>query len=41
MDGNLYDQVVSVLIEIGSNYSYVNPDLVEKCGLNKEAHAES
>ena len=29
------DQVVSILINPGSNYSYVNIDLLDKCGLNK------
>ena len=29
------------MIDPGSNYSYVNPDLVDKCGLTKEAHAKS
>jgi len=32
MDGKLCDQVVSILIDLGSNYSYINPDLVVKCG---------
>ena len=35
MDGMLCDQVISILIDPGSNYSYVNPDLVDKCGLRK------
>ena len=35
MDGKLCDQVVSILIDPGYNYSYVNPNLVDKCGLNK------
>ena len=41
MDGNLCDQVVSILIDPRSNYSYINPVLVDKCGLRKEVHAES
>ena len=41
MDGKLCDQVISILIDLGSNYSYVNPDLVDKCGLNEELHVES
>jgi len=41
MDDKLSDQVVSILIDPGSNYSYLSPDLVDKCGLNKEVHAES
>ena len=41
MDGKIFDQVVSILIDPGSNYNYVNPDLVDKCGLNKEVHAKS
>ena len=41
MDGKLCDQVVSILIDPGSNYSYINLDLVDKCGLSKEMHAKS
>jgi len=37
MDDKLCDQVVYILIDPKSNYSYVNPDLVGKCGLNKES----
>ena len=40
MDGKLFDQVVSILVNPGSNFSYVNPDLPDKCGFNKEFHAE-
>ena len=35
MYGKLCDKVFSILIDLGSNYSYVNPNLVDKCGLNK------
>ena len=35
MDGKLCGQVVSILIDPRSNYNYVNPDFVSKCGLNK------
>jgi len=41
MYGKLCDQVLSILIDPGSSYSYVTPDLVDKCGLRKEVHAES
>jgi len=41
MEGKLCGQFVSILIELGSNYIYVNPDLVDKCGLRKEVHAKS
>jgi len=41
MDGKLCDQVVSISIDPGSNYSYIDHDLVDKCGLRKEVHAES
>ena len=40
MDDKLCNQVVSILIDPGSNYSYVNSDLVDKCHLRKEVHAE-
>jgi len=29
MEGKLCDQVVSILIDLGSNYSYISPNLVE------------
>ena len=35
MEGKLHDQVVYILIDIGSNYSYISPDLVDKCFLCK------
>jgi len=41
MEGKLCDQVISVLIDPQSNYSYVSPNLVDKCGLSKELHVES
>jgi len=41
MDSKICDKVVCILIGPGSNYSYVNPDLVDKCGLNKEVYAKS
>lgn len=41
MDGKLCDQFISILIDPTSNYSYVSLDLVNKCGLNMEFHAES
>jgi len=41
MDGKLCDQVVSILIDPRYNYIYVNLDLVDKCGLNKEVRAKS
>jgi len=41
MDSQLFDQVISILIDYGSKYSYVISNLVEKCGLRKELHVES
>jgi len=41
MDGKICDQVVYIFTDPRSNYSYVNPHLVDKYGLNKEVHAES
>ena len=35
MNGKLCDQVVSTLIDPRYNHSYVNLDLVDKCGLRK------
>lgn len=39
MEVKLCDKVVSILIDLGSNYSYANPDLVDNSGLNREVHA--
>lgn len=41
MDGKLCDQIISILIELGSNYIYVSSNLADKCGLSKEFHGES
>lgn len=35
MDGKLCEQVVSILIDSRSNYSYVDPNLVDKFCLTK------
>jgi len=35
MEGKLCDQVVSILIDRGSNYIYISLDMVHKCCLNK------
>ena len=34
MDGKLCDQVIYILIDPVSNYSYVSLDLVDNCGLS-------
>jgi len=39
MEGNLFDQVIYILIDPGSNYINVSPNLVDKCGLSKDFHA--
>jgi len=41
MEGMVTNQLVSILIDLGSNFSYVNPNIVEKCKLPKKAHRES
>jgi len=38
MDVNICDQVIFIIIDPRSNYGYVSPDLVDKCGLSKELH---
>ena len=35
IEGKFCDQFVSILIDLRSNYSYVNPYMVDKCGFNK------
>jgi len=41
MDDNLCDQAISILIDPRSNYNYVSPNMVDKCGLSKEVYVES
>jgi len=41
MEGKIYDRVVSILLILDLNYIYTSPELVNKCCLNKEVHAES
>jgi len=41
LEGRLYDKVVYILIEFGSNYSYVNPDFMDNHGSRKKVDAES
>jgi len=40
MEGKFHDQVVSILIDFESNYSYISRDLRDKCFFNKEVHEE-
>lgn len=35
MEGHVCGRVISILIDPEPNYSYVNPELVDKCGLRK------
>jgi len=41
MEGKICDQIVSVLIDLGSNYTYISPKNMEHCQLAKESHEES
>jgi len=38
--GKLCNQIVSILIDLGFNYSYINVEIVEKCNFAKEFHEE-
>lgn len=40
MEDKIYDRFVSIFIDLGLNYNYVNAELVDKCGLRKEVHVE-
>ena len=40
MEGKLHNQIVAFLIDPGSNYNYISPNIVEKCNLVKELHEE-
>lgn len=41
MEGKICDQIFYILIGPGSNYSYINIDLVDTCDLNKEVCGKS
>jgi len=41
MKGILIDQSVSILIEPGSNFSYIAPQIVEACVLQKIKYTKS
>lgn len=38
IEGKLHKKFISILIDPGSNYSCISPELVDKCGLGKELH---
>lgn len=40
MEGKLQEKMISILIDTSSNYSYVSPELLVKCGLGKYLHKE-
>ena len=33
LEGKLYSQTVSILVDPGTSLSYMNPQIVEKCNL--------
>ena len=41
MESKICDQFVSILIDLGSKYRYINPKLVDKCCLSNETHEKS
>lgn len=41
MEGKLFDEVVSILIDLGSKYSCISLILVDKCCLIRKLHVES
>jgi hypothetical protein len=41
MEGMISNHLVSILIDPGSNLSYVSPQTVEKCKLQQVKHAKS
>lgn len=40
MEGKMQEKIISILIDIGSNYRYASPKIVVKSGLGKEFHKE-
>jgi hypothetical protein len=41
MEGMISNHIVSILINHGSNLSYVSPQIVEKCNLEQVKHVKS
>jgi hypothetical protein len=41
MEGMISNHLVSILIDLGSNLSYVSPQTVEKCKMQQVKHAKS
>jgi hypothetical protein len=41
MEGMISNHLVSILIDPGSNLSYVSPQIVEKCKLHQVKHVKS
>lgn len=41
VEGNIAQQSISILIDLGSTHSYVMPTIVEACCLSKKRHGKS
>ena len=41
VEGDIAEQTVSILIDLGSTHSYITPRLVEVCTLKKSKHRKS
>jgi hypothetical protein len=41
LEGIIYKQPISILIELGSNISYASPQVVETCSLQRKKHAKA
>jgi hypothetical protein len=41
MEGMISNHIVSILIDLGSNLSYVSPQMVDKCKLQQVKHVKS
>jgi hypothetical protein len=39
LEGIIYKQPISILIDLGSNLSYISPQFVEACSLHRKKHA--
>ena len=40
MEGKIQKKIISIVIDPCSNYSYISPKLIDKCGLGKELDRE-
>jgi hypothetical protein len=40
MEGMIFNHIISILIDLGSNLSYVSPQTIERCKLHQVKHVK-